>query len=126
MNKLVSNIKQSAIVGSVIALAAPLIAKAQDETRAGLELVGWLFPGTRFDSGFEGLIVFIIQILLYLAGAIAVLFVIIGGFQYIMSAGNAETAAKGKKTVINAIIGIVLIILSYLIISVIVNELLMP
>ncbi len=52
---------------------------------------------------------------------IAVLFLIIGGFWYITSAGNEETAAKGKSTVINAIIGIVIIILSYVIINVVSN-----
>ena len=52
---------------------------------------------------------------------IAVLFLIIGGFWYITSAGNEETAAKGKSTVINAIIGIVIIILSYVIINVVAN-----
>jgi hypothetical protein len=63
----------------------------------------------------------LINILLFLAGAIAVLFVIIGGFQYLTSAGNAETAEKGKSTVVNAIIGIVIIILSYVIINAIVG-----
>lgn len=52
---------------------------------------------------------------------IAVLFLIIGGFWYITSAGNEETASKGKSTVINAIIGIIIIVLSYVIVSVISN-----
>ena len=47
------------------------------------------------------------------------LFLIIGGFWYITAAGNEETAEKGKGTVINAIIGIVIIILSYVIINVV-------
>ena len=52
---------------------------------------------------------------------IAVLFLIIGGFWYITSAGNEETASKGKSTVINAIIGIIIIVLSYVIVNVISN-----
>ena len=55
------------------------------------------------------------------AGAIAVVFIIIGGYQYIASGGNEETAEKGKKTLVNAIIGIVVIVLAYAIINVLVN-----
>ncbi len=64
-----------------------------------------------------GLIIYVINIMLALAGVISVLFLIIGGFWYITSAGNEETAEKGKGTVINAIIGIVIVILSYVIVT---------
>ena len=63
----------------------------------------------------------VINWMLGIAFGVAVLFLIIGGFWYITSAGNEETAEKGKGTVINAIIGIVVIILSWVIINVISN-----
>ena len=47
--------------------------------------------------------------------------IIIGGYWYLTSAGNAETAEKGKTAVVNAIIGIVIILMSYAIIAVIGN-----
>lgn len=53
--------------------------------------------------------------------AIAVLFLIIGGFWYITAGGNEEQADKGKKTIINALIGVVVIILSYVIVNVVSN-----
>jgi hypothetical protein len=53
--------------------------------------------------------------------AIAVLFMIIGGFWYITAGGNEEQADKGKKTIINAIIGVIVIILSYVIVNVVSN-----
>ncbi|MEO8065894.1 MAG: hypothetical protein ABI643_03535 [Candidatus Doudnabacteria bacterium] len=65
----------------------------------------------------------IINTLLAIAGLLAVLFIIIGGFQYITSAGNEERAEAGRKTLVNAIIGIVIIILSFVIITVINNAL---
>jgi threonine synthase len=40
---------------------------------------------------------------------------------YITSAGNEETAEKGRKTAVNAIIGIVIIILAYVIVNVVAN-----
>ena len=71
------------------------------------------------NTSVNGLIKTVINWLLGIAFGVAVLFLIIGGFWYITSAGNEETAEKGKGTAINAIIGIVIIILSYVIINVI-------
>jgi uncharacterized membrane protein YwzB len=61
----------------------------------------------------------VVNWLLGIAFGIAVLFLIIGWFWYITSAGNEETAEKGKNTAINAIIGIVIIVLSYVIVNVV-------
>ena len=44
---------------------------------------------------------------------------IYGGFLYITSAGNADNATKGKTAIINAIIGIVIIVLSYVIVQIV-------
>jgi hypothetical protein len=67
------------------------------------------------------LILGIIMYMLLFAGSIAVIFVIIGGFQYVTSGGNEEQAEKGRKTLINAVIGIVIIVLAYVIINVVAN-----
>lgn len=65
----------------------------------------------------------IIQILLYVAGAIAVIFLMMGGFRYVTASGNDEAVEKAKKTVTNSLLGIVIIVLSYTIVL-IVNTLL--
>ena len=67
----------------------------------------------------NGLIIRVITWILAITLAIDVLFMIIGGFLYITSAGNEERAKKGRTTVINAIIGLVIIILAYVIANVI-------
>jgi len=59
----------------------------------------------------------VITILLYFAGIVAVIFAIYGGYQYMVSGGNEESATKGRNTLINAIIGLVIVILSYAIIT---------
>lgn len=64
------------------------------------------------------------NILLPLAGLVAVLFIIIGGYRYIVSAGSEEQAEAGKKTLTNAVIGLVIIILSYVIVTVVATTLL--
>ena len=50
----------------------------------------------------------ITSIIFGVAGYLAVLFVIYGGFLYMLSRGDPGQAAKGKKTITNAIIGIVI------------------
>ena len=75
------------------------------------------------DSSATSFIFKIINIALAVAGLIAVLFLIIGGFRYITSAGNEETAEQAKKIITNSIIGIVVIILSFVIVRVIANAL---
>ncbi len=69
----------------------------------------------------SGLLKLVINWMLALAGLISVLFLIVGGFWYITSAGNEEQAEKGKGTVINAIIGIIIIVLSWIIVNVVSN-----
>lgn len=108
-----------------LAFLVPLAVSAQDQVSQGLNnpSLRILFPmrGPGGAISVPMLIAAIIQILLLISGAIAVLFVVIGGFFWMTSAGNEEQAEKGKKTLTNAIIGIVVVILSYVIINVVVN-----
>jgi len=107
---------------SLLFLPAVALAQGNPNVEQGLRGVRGLFG---FGGGISGsqtlgqFITNVIRMLLFFAAAIAVLFVIIGGYQYLTSAGDDEQAEKGKKTLINAIIGIVLIVLSYAIVTVI-------
>lgn len=71
------------------------------------------------NNSFQNVMVQIINILLGLAGLVALLYLIIGGFQYIMSGGNEDQAKIGRKRALNAIVGLIIIILSYTIVSVV-------
>jgi len=63
------------------------------------------------------LITKIIDVATGLAGAVAVVYLVIGGFQYFTSMGDEEKAAEGRKTITWAIIGIVIIFISRLAIT---------
>lgn len=71
------------------------------------------------DNSFKALLPYLINILLGFVGFLAILFIIIGGYQYIASGANEEMAETGKKTLTNAIIGLVIVIVSYTIVVVI-------
>ncbi|MFA6521233.1 MAG: pilin [Candidatus Gracilibacteria bacterium] len=58
---------------------------------------------------------------LAIAGATAVVFIIIGGMQMILGVGNEEAIGKGKKTIIWAIFGLVIVILSVAMVNIVTN-----
>jgi hypothetical protein len=110
---------------SVVAagVTVPVLTLA-DNVQSGLNSISGVFPRSGPLAGAQTpqqLIVAVIQLMLIFAGIVAVLFVIIGGYFYVTSGGNAEQAEKGRNTMVNAIIGIIVVILSYVIINVIVN-----
>lgn len=70
-----------------------------------------------------GLIAIIVKYMLYFAGIIAVVFVIIGGYYYITARGNEEQATKGRQTLVYALIGVAIVILSYVIVSALTKQL---
>lgn len=66
-------------------------------------------PNANIDSVFA-LIANIANFALAMAGTLAVIFIIIGGIQLAMSAGNSSGQEKAKKTITNAIVGLILAI----------------
>jgi hypothetical protein len=63
------------------------------------------------------------NLLLGFAGGVAVLFIVVGGFWYMTSAGNAEQAEKGMKTLQNAVIGLIVVVLSAVIVRIVLTTL---
>ena len=94
---------------------------AGDKVQGGLNAIKESFPDTVVDkaSTFSDLVKTIIDYALYLAAIIAVIFIIIGGYMYITSAGKDDQAKNGRKTLANALIGLVIVVLSYVIVQVV-------
>ncbi|MGI6314495.1 MAG: IPT/TIG domain-containing protein [Patescibacteria group bacterium] len=65
----------------------------------------------------------IIRAVLGLLGLIAVIVVIYGGFVYLTSGGEEDKIAKGKKILINGVIGLVIILMSFIIVQFLLNKL---
>jgi hypothetical protein len=65
----------------------------------------------------------LVKILLSFAGVIAVVMLVIGGYWYMAAGGNEEMSEKGKKTIINFVLGLVVVILAYTIVTVIASTL---
>lgn len=98
------------------------VASGDGKIRDGLEAIKGEFNTTGDIAGatsIGGLIVGVIRFLLALLLALAVLMIIIGGFIYLTSAGNEDKAKNGRKTVMYAIYGLIIVILSYTLVNVV-------
>lgn len=59
----------------------------------------------------------VVQILLAVAGSIAILVILIAAVYYVISAGDPGRVKKAKEILINTVIGLVLIITSYALVA---------
>ena len=78
--------------------------------------------GTSTDLfGTGGVFQTIANTLIFLVGAIAVLFLIIGGLRYVISNGDPKAVEAAKNTILYAIIGIIVSILSFAAVSFVIS-----
>lgn len=63
------------------------------------------------------------NVILFLVGAVAVIMLIIGGFRYVTSNGDANAISGAKNTILYAIIGIVVAFLAYAAVNFVVTSL---
>ena len=81
--------------------------------------------GSSVDNlfGDGGLFKTIANVLIYIVGAVAVLFLILGGLRYVTSNGDPKNVTAAKDTILYAIIGIVIAILSYAAVNFVITSL---
>jgi hypothetical protein len=75
-----------------------------------------ILPGMGVKVGLVQTVVNIVNIFLGLLGLMAVILIIYGGFVWMTAQGRPERVETARKIIINAIIGVVIILLSYLIV----------
>lgn len=81
-------------------------------------------PGTLFGDGSDdGLFKKIVNIMLFVVGAVAVIMLIIGGIRYVTSGGAQDHVTAAKNTIMYAIIGIVVAVLAYAVVNFVVSGL---
>ena len=91
------------------------------KVQEGLTAISDAFPDTVVDkdSTPQELAKRVIEYALYLSAILAVIFIIYGGYLYIFSGGSDDKAKEGRKTLTNALIGLTLIVLAYIIVQVV-------
>lgn len=68
------------------------------------------------------LIANITNILVFLVGAISVVMIIVGGFRYVVSQGDSAATKQAKNTIMFAVIGVVVALVSYAVVNFVVNS----
>jgi hypothetical protein len=107
---------------AIVAIAQPAHAQsAQDFLNLRLFID---FSGS--DNRIFQLLGAILNFVLLIGGILAFFYAIQGGFAYLTSGGDATKAENGRKMITNAVIGIIIIFLSYAIISFVVNKIANP
>jgi hypothetical protein len=97
--------------GVILALGAPEVA-AQGSIQEGVQSAqGQGVPTNLF--GDAGIITTITNILLFIAGALAVIMLIWGGIRYTISGGNSANVTAAKNTVLYAIVGLIVAFLAF-------------
>jgi hypothetical protein len=88
----------------------------------GANLAQCLFANSANCSG-TPIFTTIINVALYIIGAISVVMLIYGGIRYTTSGGNAANVTAAKNTILYAIVGIVVALLALAIVNFVVGQL---
>ena len=108
----------------LIFLVLPNLCLSQGEIQQGLKNVGEQSGLPGGESGAMYTIVGkVVGIVVGLLGLILAVFIVYGGAMWMTSGGNEEQIKKAKGMIVNAIIGLVIVLLAYAISSFIIDKL---
>jgi hypothetical protein len=77
---------------------------------------------TKTDTSAGDAIKNVVNVLLYLLGATAVIVIVIGGIMYATSGGESANVTKAKNMILYAVIGLVLALLAYAIVNFVITR----
>lgn len=121
MNKLkIAILSIVALMGVVTFVPSQVVlADAAGDITDGISDVGGDEGGNAISLGER--IRTVVNILLYILGAIAVVMIVIGGVRYTTSNGDSSAIKGAKDTILYAIIGLIVAILAYAIVNFVVD-----
>lgn len=64
----------------------------------------------------------VINVISVLVGAVAVVMIIVAGFRYVTSAGNAETLKNARNTIVYALVGLIIVAFAQVIVHFTLNS----
>ena len=124
LSSLLGSISVASLLSSKVVLAATTPA-ATPPAPTGLTEGSSAAAGTLSGNGISitSLLTTVTDTLIFIVGAISVIMIIIGGIRYVVSAGNATHVTAAKNTIMYAIVGLVISIAAYAIVTFIFNQL---
>lgn len=106
-----------ALVFSAVTLLNPAQVYAGSPRDAVSEGVVGAGGGSPNQGAIEKGIKNIVNVLLYILGAIAVIMIVIGGIKYTTSNGDSAAVTSAKNTILYAVIGLIVAILAFAIVN---------
>lgn len=114
-----------AVFGSVMMMSVAAPSALAESTTDAMQK-GYNAAGGDNNKGKTGdlalLIRDIVNILLYILGAIAVIMIIIGGLKYTTSNGDQSQVTSAKNTIMYAAIGLIVAIMAYAIVNFVITS----
>jgi len=122
MKKIITAALMLAMMFGLVAM--PGVVLAQDDSSPADQIQGGIDDISPEDNGasLEDSIGIIVNILLFLLGAIAVIMIVIGGIRYATSNGDQSAITSAKNTILYAVIGLVVAIMAYAIVNFVIQS----
>lgn len=121
MKKFLINSLTVAAIAIAVLLPAGYLSTPVSAQSAGDQVLGGAgqAAGPSSSSAPDITVVFtkVVNTILYVLGAIAVIMIVIGGIRYVTSGGDASGVTAAKNTILYAVIGLIVAILAYAIVN---------
>lgn len=112
------------LITSGFMLLAPMVTvEAQGGGPAAEMMKGADTTGTQGGQDVNQIIQTVVNVLFFILGAVAVIMIIWSGIRYVTSAGNATAVTSAKNTLIYSVVGLIVAMLAYAIVSFIIDAL---
>ena len=105
------------VLGLGVILAPQVAAQNNDDISGGISGGAESAKGDDQGDSLTQIFQTVVNIMLFVIGAVAVIMLVIGGIRYVVSGGSQEQVTGAKNTIMYAIIGIVVAFLAYAAVS---------
>lgn len=104
---------------AVSPVSLPVYADAKDEVKKGADMTN---SGGSAKQDLPDVITTIINVMLFIAGALAVIMIIYGGIRYITAHGDEKQVKVAKDTIVYSVVGLIIAIIAYALVTFIFNR----
>lgn len=101
-----------AVLATVVIPPSLVYAAPADQIEGGVNAIGG-GDSASLETNLET----IVNILLFILGAIAVIMIVIGGIRYVTSNGESAAITSAKNTILYSVIGLIVAIMAYAIVN---------
>jgi hypothetical protein len=107
-----------AVSFGVLGVGNEVLAQSQGECAEGMIPLQVSIPGIgKCVKGFPEYVQALYNLFIGVVGILAVIMIMVGGFQWLLAAGNMQKITGAKTTIISAVMGLVLALTSYTILN---------